>query len=158
MSIHPHFERSVLAECRQRERRARRRDELHGAHLLAQKLHHGRLELFAHLRRVARVLPGRVRAVARLRQAHEADVTARALSAVSLPKDEVAAVALFDAPSAPPASILHRARGLSSATDRPSQLAGVAARAALEDRLDGAPPGGEAITALLVLPDLGLVA
>jgi hypothetical protein len=58
VSIDPHFERSVLAAFRLRERRARRRDELHGARLLAQKLHRGRLDLLAHLRRVAHALPG----------------------------------------------------------------------------------------------------
>jgi hypothetical protein len=153
VSIDPHFERSVLAEFRLRERRARRRDELHGARLLAQKLHHGRLDLLAHLRRVAHALPGRFRAVAWLHHAHEADVTPQALTAVGLTEDEAAAVELFDAPLPPRHSVLQRARSLSNAPGRPGQLARVVTRAAIEDRLDGAPPSGEALSALRLLPD-----
>jgi hypothetical protein len=92
VSIDPPSERSVLAEFRLRERRARHRDELHAASLLAQKLHNGRLDLLAHLRRVARAVPERFRAVAWLHHAHEADVAARALRAAGLTKDEMAAV------------------------------------------------------------------
>ncbi len=69
MRIDPHFESSVVAEFRLRERRAGRRDESHGAHLLAQKPHHGRPEV-THLRRVAHALPARFRAVAWLHHAH----------------------------------------------------------------------------------------
>jgi hypothetical protein len=158
VSIDPHFERSVLAEFRLRERRARRRDELHGARLLAQRLHHGRLDLLAHLWRVAHALPGRFRAVAWLHHAHDGDVAPGALTDAGLTKDKVAAVELFDALPAPPRSVLHWARSLSSAPGRPGQLARVVARAALEDRLDGAPPGGETLTALRLLPDPGLAA
>ena len=158
MSVDPHFERSVLAELRLRERRVRRRDERHGARLLAQKLHRGRLDLLAHLRRVAHALPGRFRAVAWLHHAHEASVTRRALAIAGLTQDEMAAVELFDAPPAPRDSDLHRARSLSNASGRPGQLARVVARAALEDRLDGASPSGETLTALRLLPDPGLAA
>jgi hypothetical protein len=158
VTIDPHFERSVLAELRLRERRARRRDELHGARLLAQKLHHGQLDLLAHLRRVAHGLPGRFRAVAWLHHAHEADLTPRALTAVGLTKDEAAAVELFDAPSAPRRSVLQQARSLSNAPGRPGQLARVVTRAAIEDRLDGAPPSGETLSALRLLPDPRLTA
>jgi hypothetical protein len=158
VSIDPHFERYVLAEFRLRERRARRRDELHGARLLAQKLHHGRHELLAHLRRVAHALPERFRAVAWLHHAHEADVTPPALTAAGLTTDEIAAIELFDASPAPSHSALRRARSLSAAPGRSGQLARVVARAALEDRLDGAQPSGETMTALRLLPDPGLVA
>ena len=126
------------------------------ASLLAQKLHHGRLDLLAHLRRVAHAVPERFRPVAWLHHAHEADVTARALRAAGLTKDEMAAVELFDAPQAPRRSVLHRARSLSGAPGRPGQLARVVARAAIEDRLDGARPTGETLTALRLLPDPGL--
>ena len=158
MSIDPHFERSVLAAFRLRERRARRRDELHGARLLAQKLHHGQLDLLAHLRRVAHALPERFRAVAWLHHAHDAGVAPGALTAAGLTKDEVTAVELFDAPPAPPHSVLHRARRLSNAPGRPGYLARVVGRAAIEDRLDGAPPSGETLTALRLLPDPALAA
>jgi hypothetical protein len=158
VSIDPHFERSVLAEFRLRERRARRRDELHGARVLAQKLHHGSHDLLAHLRRVAHALRTRFRAVAWLHHAHEADVTPRVLAAAALSKDEMAAVELFDAPPAPRRSALQQARSLSNAPGRPGQLARVVARAALEDRLDGAPPSGETLTALCLLRDPGLAA
>ena len=150
MSIDPHFERSLLAEFRPRRRRARRRDELHGAGLLARKLHHGRLGLLAHLRRAVHALPGRFRAIARLDHAHEAQVTPRALTA-----DELAALELFDAPLAQRHSVLHRARALSNAPGRPRQLARFVARATIEDRLDG-PHGGDSLSALRLLPDPGL--
>lgn len=156
MSIDPHFERSVLAEFRLRERRARRRDELHGPPLLARKLHHSRSDLLAHLRRVAHALPGRFRAIAWLHHAHEADVAPEALTAAGLTKDEMAAVELFDAPPAPRRSVLQQARRVSNAPGRPGQLARVVARAAIEDRLDGAWPTGEILTALRLLPDPGL--
>jgi hypothetical protein len=51
VSIDPRSERSVLAEVRLRERRARRSEESHSPRALAQKLHHSRLDLLAHLRR-----------------------------------------------------------------------------------------------------------
>jgi hypothetical protein len=158
VSIDPDFERAVLAEFRLRERRARRRDEMHGARLLAQRLHHCRGDLLAHLRRVAHAVPTRFRAVAWLHHAHEADVTPRALAAAGLTKDEVAAAELLDAPLAPRRSVLHRARSLSNAPGRPGQLARVVARAAIEDRLDGARPSGETLSALRLLPDPGLAA
>jgi len=156
VSIDPHFEHAVLAELRLRERLARRRDASHGARLLAQKLHHGRCELLAHLRRVAFALPREFRSVAWLHHATAADVKPRALIAAGLTKDEVAAVELFDASVARLGSTSEPARILSSAPGRPGQLARVVARAAIEDRLDGAPPSGETLTALRLLPDPGL--
>ena len=158
MSIDPHFERSVLAEFRLSERRARRRDELHGARLLAQKLHHGRLDLLAHLRRVAHVLPERFRAVAWLHHAHEVDVTPDALAAAGLTKDEMAAIKALQAAEGPRHSALRRARSLSEAPGRAGYLARVVARAAIEDRLDGVHAHGETLTALRLLPDPGLAA
>ena len=156
MSIDPHFERSVLAEFRLRERRAGRRDELRGARLLAQKLHHGRRDLLAHLRRVALAVPGRFRAVAWLHHAHETSVTQRGLAAAGLTSDEIAAIKAFQSPEAPPHSVLHQARILSKAPGRPGYLARVVARAAIEDRLGGAQANGETLTALRLLPDTGL--
>jgi hypothetical protein len=156
MAIDPHFERSVLAELRLRERRGRRRDQLHAARLLAQTLHHGRLDLLAHLRRVAHALPGRFRAVAWLHHAQEADVAPGALTAAGLTEDQMAAVELLNAPSAARRSVLHWARMLSKAPGRPGYHARVVARAAIEDRLGGARPSGETLSALRLLPDPGL--
>jgi hypothetical protein len=156
VSIDTRFERSVLAEFALRERRARRSQRSHGPRALAQTLHRGRSELLAHLRRVAHAVPRRFRAVAWLHHAPEAEVTSRALTAAGLTEDEVAAVELFDAPPAPWRSTLHRARSLSNAPGRPGQLARVVARAAIEDRLDGARPSGETLSALRLLPDPGL--
>jgi hypothetical protein len=99
VSVDPRFERFVLAELALRERRARRRYGSHGARALAQRLHRGRDDLLAHLRRVAQSVPRRFRRVAWL------------------------------------------------------HLARVVARAAIEDRLDGARPVGETLTALYLLPD-----
>jgi hypothetical protein len=153
VGIDPHFEHSVLAELRLGERLARRSEELHGARVLAQRLHSGWLDLLAHLRRVA---PGRFRAVAWLHHAREEDVTARALAVAGRTKDEAAAVELFEAPPVLPRSVLRWARSLSSAPGRPGRLTRVGARAAIEDRLDGARPRGETLSALRVLPDPGL--
>lgn len=158
MSIDPHFERTVLAEFRLRERRAARREPSHGARALAQKLHHGQRDLLEHLRRVAFALPRMFRVVAWLHHAAAAGVTPRALTAAGLTKDEAAAVELFDAPPALRRSVLQCARSLSNAPGRPGQLARGVARAAIEDRLDGAQPRGEIVTALCVLPDPGLAA
>jgi hypothetical protein len=156
VSIDPRFERLVLAEFALGERSARRREESHGPRALAQRLHWGHKELLAHLRRVAHTVPRRFRAVAWLHHAHEADVTPRALMAAGLTRDEVAAVELFDASLAPRRSVLRRARNLSSAPGRPGRLARVIARAAIKDRLDGARPSGETLSALRLLPDPGL--
>jgi hypothetical protein len=54
MSVGPRLERFVLAEFALRERRGRRADRSHCARVLAERLHHGRDELLAHLRRVSR--------------------------------------------------------------------------------------------------------
>jgi hypothetical protein len=151
--IDRHFEHTVLAEFRLIEWRARRSDTSHGARLLAQRLHHGRQDLLEHLRRVAFALPGRFRAVAWLHHASAAGVTAHALMSAGLTEDELAAVELFGTPS----SELHLARRVSSAPGRPGRLARVVARAAIEDRLGGAWPSGETLTALRLLPDPGLI-
>jgi hypothetical protein len=158
VSIDPSFERSVLAEFALRERRARRSEESHGPRALAQRLHTGRAELLAHLRRVAHAVPRRCRAVAWLHHAHEADVTPRALIAAGLTNDEVAAIDLLGRPSPRQGSVLRRVRALSTAPGSAGYLARVVARAAIEDRLDGAPPSGETLTALRLLPDPGLAA
>ena len=84
MSIDPRFERYVLAELALRERRARRGDGLHGACVPAHRLHRGRDDLLAHLRRVVQAVPSRFRRVAWLHHAHEAEVTRQALSTVGL--------------------------------------------------------------------------
>jgi hypothetical protein len=75
-----------------------------------------------------------------------------------LSEDEMAAVELFDVPPAPRRSVLQQAGSLSNAPGRPGQLARVVARAVLEDRLDGAPPSGETLTSLRLLPDPGVAA
>lgn len=158
MSIDPRFELVVLAEFRIRERRAPRRAASYGARLLAQKLHHDQHDLLDHLRRVAVALPSKFRPVAWLHHASGAGVTWRALRTAGLTTDEAAAVELLDTPPALRRSVLHRARSLSNAPGRPGQLARVVARAAIEDRLDGAEPGGETLTALRLLPDPGFAA
>jgi hypothetical protein len=155
MSLDPRFERCVLAELALRERHARRRDGSQGALVLAQRLHRGRDDLLAHLRRVVQAVPRRFRRVAWLHLAHEADVTPRALSTVGLSKDEMSALELLaTAGSAPHARpLLDRIRTLAKAPGSAGYLARVVARAAVEDRLDGAPPDGETLTALCLLPD-----
>jgi hypothetical protein len=122
VSVDPRFERFVLAELALQERRARRRDGSYGARVLAQRLHRGRDDLLAHLRRVVQAVPSRFGRVAWLHHAHEADVTRLALT-------------------------------LSKAPGSAGYLARVVARAAIEDRLDGARPVGETLTALCLLPD-----
>lgn len=156
MSIDPRFERAVLAELALIERRGHRRDHSHAPRALAYRLHRDRRDLLAHLRRVAHAVPKAFRAVAWLHHAREADVTPGALLAAGLTEDEVAAVELFDAPVGPRRSALDRARSLSDVPGRPGQLARVVARAAIEERLDGARPRGETLSALRVLPDPGL--
>jgi hypothetical protein len=156
MSIDPEFERSILAEFARRERRARRREGSHSPRALAKRLHSGRGELVSHLRRVAHAVPRRFRAVAWLHHAHEAKVRSRALIAAGLTKDERTALALLVAPLPGQGSVLRYARALSKAPGSPGYLARVVARAAIEDRLDGAPPQGETLTALRLLPDPGL--
>jgi hypothetical protein len=154
VSVDPRFERFVLAELALRERRARRRDSSHGAHVLAQRLHRGRDDLLAHLRRVVQAVPSRFRRVAWLHHAHEADVTPQALSTIGLMKEEMSALELLAAASVSRAlPLLGRMRTLSKAPGSAGYLARVVARAAIEDRLDGACPVGETLTALCLLPD-----
>lgn len=155
MSIDPNLERSVLAEFALRERRERRRDGSYGARWLAQRLHRGRHDLLAHLRRVAYAVPRRFHAVAWLHHASEASVTPRELAAAGLTKEEVIAVELLASPDPPVArgSVLEHALALGRAPSAAGYLARVVARAAIEDRLDGARPDGETLTALRLLPD-----
>jgi hypothetical protein len=158
MSIDPQFERAVLAELALSERRGRRRDPSHGARAVAERLHRGRRDLLAHLRRVADAVARTFRAVGWLHHAPAGDATLRALTTAGVTRDEAAAVELFGAAPALRRSVLHWARGFCNAPGRPGQLARVVARAAIEDRLDGAQPSGETLTAVCLLPDLGLAA
>jgi hypothetical protein len=155
VSIDPRLERAVRAELTLSEKRGRRRDRSHGARVLAQTLHRRHHGLLAHLRRVADAVPIRFRPVAWLHHAREAPVTSRALSAAGLTREEVAAVDLLAgaAHPTPQRAVLQRARALSKAPGRAGYLARVVARAAIEDRLDGAPPEGETLAALRLLPD-----
>jgi hypothetical protein len=155
VSVDPRFERYVLAELALRERRARRRDGLHGARVLAQRLHRGRDDLLAHLGRVVQAVPSRFRRVAWLHHAHEADVTRQALRTVGLTRAEMFALELLaTAGSASRAlPMLDRIRTLAKAPGSAGYLARVVGRAAIEDRLDGARPVGETLTALCLLPD-----
>jgi hypothetical protein len=155
VSVDPRFERYVLAELALRERRARRRDGSHGARVLAQRLHHGRDDLLAHLRRVVQAVPRRFRRVAWLHHAHEADVTPQALSTVGPTKEEMSARELLAAAgsSSRARPLLDHMRTLSKAPGSVGYLARVVARAAIEDRLDGARPAGETLTALSLLPN-----
>jgi hypothetical protein len=149
------FERFVLAELALRERQARRRDGSHGARVLAQRLHRGRDDLLAHLRRVVQAVPRRFRRVAWLHHAHEADLRPRALSTAGLTKEEMSALELLAAAGCASCAgpLLDRMRTLSKAPGSAGYLARVVARAAIEDRLDGARPVGETLTALCLLPD-----
>jgi hypothetical protein len=154
VSIDPRFERLVLAELALRERRARRRDGAHAARVMAQRLHRGRDELLAHLRRVVQAVPTRFCRVAWLHHAHEARATAQTLSDVRLTSEEMAALELLaTAGAAHAVPLLDRVRALSKAPGSAGYLARVVARAAIEDRLDGTRPVGETLTALCLLPD-----
>jgi hypothetical protein len=158
VTVDPRFERFVLAELALRERRARRRDGLLSARALAERLHQGRDDLLAHLRRVVRVVPGRFRRVAWLHHAHEANVTPQALSTVGLTKEEMVALDLLAAAGCASRArpLVDQVRALSKAPGSAGYLARVVARAAIEDRLDGARPVGETLTALRLLTDPGL--
>jgi hypothetical protein len=155
VSIDSRFERVVLAELAMRERRARPRHGAHGARVLAQRLHQGRVDLLAHLGRVAQSVPSRFGRVAWLHHAHEADVTPQALSTAGLTDEEMSALELLaNAGTASPAvPLLDRIRALSKAPGLAGYLARVVARAGIEDRLDGVPAAGETLTALCLLPD-----
>jgi hypothetical protein len=155
VSVDPRFERSVLAELALRERRARRRDGSHGARALAQRLHHGRDDLLAHLRRVVQAVPGRFRRVAWLHHAHEADVTPQPLSTAGLTKEEISALELLAAAGSASRTLplVDRIRTVSKTPGLAGYLARVVARSAIEDRLDGARPIRETLTALYLLPN-----
>jgi hypothetical protein len=155
VGVDPRFERFVVAELALQERRARRSDGSHDARVLAQRVHRGRDDLLAHLRRVVQAVPTRFRRVAWLQHAHEANVTPQALSMVGLTKEELSALELLSAAGCPSRALplLDRMRTLSKAPGSAGYLARVVARAAIEDRLDGARPLGETLTALCLLPD-----
>jgi hypothetical protein len=155
VSLDPRFERVVLAELALWERRAHRRHGSDSARALAQRLHAGRDDLLGHLRRVVVAVPNRFRRVAWLHHVHEADATPQALSTVGLTNDETAALELLAAAgsAAPALELLDRIRVLSKAPGSAGYLARVVARAGIEDRLDGARPVGETLTALCLLPD-----
>jgi hypothetical protein len=155
VSVNSRLERAVLAEMAIRERRGRRRDRSHAAPSLAQRLHTGSQDLLAHLRRVASAVPRRFRAVAWLHHAHEADAAPRVLAAAGLTTEEVAALELLAnaVATACDRPTVERARALSKAPGSAGYIARVVARAAIEDRLEGARPEGETLTALLLLPD-----
>jgi hypothetical protein len=147
--------RYVLAELALRERHARRREGLHGARVLAQRLHRGRDDLLAHLLRVAQAVPSRFRRVAWLHHAHEAGVTPRALSTIGLTAAEMSALELLAVagPASRALTLLDGMRPLLKAPGSAGYLARVVARAAIEDRLDGARPVAGTLTALCLLPD-----
>jgi hypothetical protein len=155
VSVDPRFERSVLAELVLRERRAHRPGGSHGARVLAGQLHRGRHDLLAHLHRVAQAVPTRFGRVAWLHHAHEADVTHQALSTAGLTQEEMSALELLAAAGSASRgrSLLERMRALSKAPGSAGYLARVVARAGIEDRLDGARPVGETLTAVCLLPD-----
>jgi hypothetical protein len=155
VSIDPRFERHVLAEFALRERRASRDDKPHDARTLAHKLHGDRQDLIAHLCRVARAVPWRFQRVAWLHHALEADVTPGMLFTAGLTGEEIDAVDLLAVAGSrsPDRPLLDRTRALAKAPGVAGYLARVVARAAIEDRLEGARPVGDTLTALLLLPD-----
>ena len=155
MGVDPRFERAVLAELALSERRVRRHDRSQSARALARRLHRGRHELLAHLRRVALAVPSPFAPVAWLHHAREAHATSRALTAAGLTSEEVAAVDLLARADhrSSAGSVLRRARDLSDAPGMAGHIARVVARAAIEDLLDGARPNGETLAALALLPD-----
>jgi hypothetical protein len=155
VAVDPRLERAVLAELSLSERRERRRDLSCGARALAHRLHRGRHDLLAHLRRVADSVPRACRRVAWLHHAREVHVTSHALTAAGLTREEVAAVDLLSGAGQLSAqgSVLRSVRALSQAPGRAGYLARVVARAAIEDLLGGARPNGETLAALALLPD-----
>jgi hypothetical protein len=156
VSIDPRLERSILAELALRERRVRRQAaSLERPRALAERLHRGCDELLAHLQRVASAAPNGCRSVAWLHHAHEAAVTRRALAAAGLTDTEVRAVDLLAHadPAAPPHVRLSRIRAIAGAPGCAGHLARVVAHAALNDRLGGTRPTGEALTAQRLLGD-----
>ena len=156
MSIDPRLERSILAELALRERQARRQPEPQQApRALAERLHRGRDDLLAHLRRVAHAVPNGFRSVAWLHHAREAAVTPRALTAAGLTHAEVRAIELlaYADPCVPKNLELARVRAIAEAPNSAGYLARVVAHAALKDRLDGARPTGESLTALRLVTD-----
>ena len=82
-------------------------------------------------------------------------MTPQALSTAGLTDEEMSALELLASAGSASAAVplLDRMRALSKAPGLAGYLARVVARAAIEDRLDGAPPAGETLTALCLLPD-----
>jgi hypothetical protein len=155
VSVDARFERFVLAELALPERQTRYGDGSHRARVLAHRLHQGRDDLLAHLRRVVHAVPSRFRRVAWLHHAHERDVTSQAMTAAGLTHEELSALELLAAAACASRALppLDRLRRLSTAPGSAGYLARVVARAAIEDRLDGARPVGETLTALSLLAD-----
>jgi hypothetical protein len=155
MSIDPRFERLVLSEFALRERRARRRDEAHGARVLAHRVHQGDSDMLEHLRRVADRVPTRFSRVAWLHHADQVDLLRRDLGSVGLTNEETVALGLLAGAGLEPCarSLLDRARALSAAPGWAGHLARVVARASIQDRLNGKPPAGETLAVLHLLPD-----
>ncbi len=87
--------------------------------------------------------------------AHETDVTPEALSTAGLTAEEMSALKLLAAAGSTSRArpLLGRMRTLSKAPGSAGYLARVVARAAIQDRLDGARPDGETLTALSLLPN-----
>jgi len=160
VGVDPRFERAVLAELALSGRRVRRHDRSQRARDLAHRLHRGRHELLAHLRRVALAVPSAFRPVAWLHHAREAHATSPALTTAGLTAEEVAAVDLLArwCHRSPNGSVLRRACDLSDAPGVAGHIARVVARAAIQDLLDDAHPDGETRAALALLPDPRLTA
>jgi hypothetical protein len=154
VSIDPRLERSILAELALRERQARRQPQPQQApQAIAERLHRGRNDLLAHLRRVAHGVPKGFRSVAWLHHAHEPAVIRGALTAAGLTHVEVRAIELlaYSDFCVPKNLELARVRAIAESPGSAGYLARVVAHAALRDRLDGAPPTGESLTALRLL-------
>lgn len=154
MSIDPRLERSVLAELALRERRLRSQAASNDrARALAERMHRGRHDLLAHLRRVAHRVPRRFRSVAWLHHAREHFVASSSFTAAGLTQAEIAAIELlaYADPPAPRSAELARVRTIARATGSAGYLARVVAYAALEDRFAGAPPEGDSLAALRLL-------
>jgi hypothetical protein len=131
MSIDPRFERLLLSEFALRERRARRRDEAHGARALAHRVHQGDSDTLEHLRRVAERVPTRFSRVAWLHHADQVDLMRRDLGSVGLTEEETVALGLLVGACLEPCrrSLLDRVLAISAAPGWPGHLARVVARA-----------------------------
>jgi len=159
MTIDPRLERSILAEFALQDRRARRhRRTPASARALAERLHHGRHDLLAHLQRVAAAVPWRFRPVAWLHHAHDEHINSSALGAAGLTRAELQAIDLLAGadPATPRETDLARLRTIAAAPGRAGYFARVVARAALADRLAGMRPAGDGLAGLAMLANAGL--